>query len=294
MTKRSVAILATLTAIVFAAVFYSKGRQSRVPVQPHTSRHAHSKSPVVKNEIAHASVRSNAMPTARLGYSDREYTFLRQHYKSPNPQAYGALSGSQLKQLRSVMNHGVVAERQLLPVVNEVLYGKTSAIENRLDTGMNPNATVFMGYPYASNVSLLDIAIRAGQRNIIKILLAHGASVNPPEMVAQNGTPYKFEGPLALAAEYGEDDVVKELLQRDANVNQLHGLESDNNSALAQAMYSGNISTVYLLLTHGADVHSVLGPGGTVPDFLVKYSPGPRKTALRNLLVKYGAQMPAK
>lgn len=293
MTKRLVAILATLTAIAFVVVFYAKEHHARASREPRPSLQAHKKSSAFKNKVASAAARSNATPISQQGYSEKEYTFLRQHYKSPNPQAYGTLSASGLKQLGWLMKHGVVAERHLLPAVNDVLYGKTSALENKLDTGLNPNATVFMGYPYQSNVSLLDIAIRAGQRGMIKVLLAHGASVNPPEMVAQNGTHYKFEGPLALAAEYGEDDVVKELLQRGANVNQLHDLESDDNSALAQAMYSGNISTVYLLLTHGADINSVLGPGGTVPDFLVKYSPGPRKIALRNLLVKYGAQVPA-
>lgn len=294
MAKRVVAFLVTLTAIAFVVVVYAMEHHAHASREPYVSVQAPKKSPPFKNKVASAAFRSNSSSHSLRGYSEKEYTFLRRHYKSPNPQAYGTLSAAGLKQLGLVMKHGVVAERHLLPVVNDVLYGKTSALEDELDEGMNPDDTVFIGYPYQSNVSLLDIAIRAGQRGIIKILLVHGASVNPPKLDTQKGAPYRFESPLVVAAEYGEDDVVRELLQHGANVNQRHGLGSDNSSALAEATYSGGPSTVYLLLTQGADINSVLGPGGTVPGAFAQPEQfmSPNVIALRNLLVKYGAKMP--
>lgn len=292
MAKRSVAILVTLGAIVFVVVYFVKVHYPRARSHPESSLHASNRTPVKLKKGEAAPVRSGAKPVARLAYSEKEYAFLRRHYKSPMPQARGALPESGLKLLGRVIGRGVMAGRKLLPVVKEVIHGRTSALENRLDTGLSPNSTVLMGYPYHSHVSLLDIAIRAGQRGVIKVLLAHDASVNPPDQVSSNGESYGFEGPLAVAAEYGEDDVVRQLLQRGANVNQRHGVQTDNESALGEAVYHGNVSTAYLLLTHGANIGSVLGRGGTVPVFLYKYYPGPRRVALRHLLIKYGGKMP--
>lgn len=70
-----------------------------------------------------------------------------------------------------------------------VIYGNTLALESRLDGGLSPDSTVAMGYPWNMDVSLLDLAIQAGQRGVIRMLLAHGASVNPPDEVAADGTP---------------------------------------------------------------------------------------------------------
>lgn len=118
------------------------------------------------------------------------------------------------------------------------------------------------------------------------------ASVNPPHTNYQDGEPNRSEGPLALAAEDDEDDVIRLLLEQGANVNQRLGDKMDNSSALAEAMYSGSPSTVYLLLTHGADPNSVLGPGGSLPHILTFY-PQPRWVAVRKLLVQYGLKIPA-
>lgn len=295
MNKRSVAILAALAVIVVVVAFYANERRTPSVAQRSVSLRTSAQNRVVKKKTpAPAAVAPNTKSVAQLGYSEKEYRFLRQHYKSPNPQADGPLSASRLKLLATNTRNNIVYGRHLWPVAKEVIYGKTSALENKLDTGLSADSTVIVGYPYNSRVSLLDLAIQAGQRGSIKVLLAHDASVNPPSVdssgVPPNAKPLQFAGPLALAAQYGEDDVVRTLLRRNANVNQSVGMGSGNTSALAAAVYGGGPATAYLLLTHGADINSVLGPGGTLPGAFKQQYMNSSMVAMRNLLIKYGAK----
>ncbi|MGH8318524.1 MAG: ankyrin repeat domain-containing protein [Steroidobacteraceae bacterium] len=236
---------------------------------------------------------TNAM-AAKKEYSEREYISLRRRYKANQPQAYGPLSGSRLQLDARVTRSNIVDVRSLSPVVRDVIYGNTRDLTSRLVTGLNPDSTVFMGYPLNMDVSLLDLAIQAGQRGVIRLLLTHNASVNPPDEVAADGTPLGPEAPLPLAASYGEDDVVKLLLHRGAHINQVLRFPHNHETALAAAVYAQDISTVYLLLTHGADIAATFGSGGMVPE-LLRQGPitPPRMVALCNLLIEYGAKMPA-
>lgn len=59
------------------------------------------------------------------------------------------------------------------------------------------------------------------------------------------------EYPLIYAAENGDEDIVKALLQAGAYVNQT---DSDNNTALMQATENGHNKIVKLLIKNGADV----------------------------------------
>lgn len=59
------------------------------------------------------------------------------------------------------------------------------------------------------------------------------------------------EYPLIYAAENGDEDIVKALLQTGADVNQT---DSDNNTALMQATENGHNKIVKLLIEKGADV----------------------------------------
>lgn len=244
---------------------------------------------------AHDRVETKAAnAAARKEYSEGEYLFLRQRYRAEQPQAYGPLSGSRLQLDATTAKHNMVAMRGLWPVARDVIYGNTLALESRLDGGLSPDSKVAMGYPLNMDVSLLDLAIQAGQRGVIKLLLTHDASVNPPDEVAADGTPLGPEAPLPLAASYGEDDVVKLLLRRGANINQVLRFPHNHETALAAAVYAGDLSTVYLLLTHGADINLAFGSGGTIPAVLRQGPIGsPRRVALRNLLIEYGAKMPA-
>lgn len=233
------------------------------------------------------------MTAAKTEYSEARYTFLRQHYKANQPQADGPLSGSRLHLDASVTKSNIVGRRNLWPVARDVIYGNTLALKSRLDTGLSPDSTAFMGYPLNMDMSLLDLAIQAGQRGVINLLLRHGANVNPPDQIAADGKPLGPEAPLPLAASYGEDDVVRLLLRRGANINQVLRFPHLHETALSAAVYAGDLSTVYLLLTHGSDITAALGPGREIPEVL-REGPiiSPRMVALRNLLIEYGARMP--
>ena len=99
---------------------------------------------------------------------------------------------------------------------------------------------------------------------------------------------------MPLAAADGEDDVVRLLLQSGADIEQGRALQSNNQTALDAAVTMQNVSTAYLLLSHGANVNSALDHGGTVPSILTPPQDAPpRMIALRDLLMEYGAKMPA-
>ena len=291
MIRRSVEFLGILAVIVLLSLYENECRAS-APGRPAVALQTPAKRVAKKKTVAQI----DASPVAQLGYSEKEYQFLRQRHKPPSSLAEGPLPAPELEGLATNTRLNIVIDRKLWPVVKEVIYGKTAALENRLDAGLSPDSVVIMGYPYNSCVSLLALAVRAGQRGIIEVLLAHDARVNPPSVelseVPPNGEILPFAGPLAIAAQYGEDDVVRTLLQRGANVNQRIGMGDRDYSALAEAIYSGSPATVYLLLTHGADITSLVGTGVTVPDSLINYYQGPRTMAIRRLLIQYGAKMP--
>ena len=182
----------------------------------------------------------------------------------------------------------------MLPAINDVIYGKVSALEDKLDTGLSQNATFFMAFPTNLNESLLDVAVETGQRSIIKVLLEHDATVNPFTVTATPDTNSDVELPLQIASQYGEDDVVRLLLRRGANVNQIMAGAPTGTTLLtplADAVAAGNVSTAYLLLTHGADVNSALGPESAAM-LAVRPLP-PDMVAIQKLLIQYGAHMPS-
>lgn len=253
-----------------------------------------------ERQPARAAVVSVSDPTPRREYSEGKYTFLRQHYEPNQPQAYGPLSAERLRLLARIIRGDMEEdEKGMWPVVADVIYGNASAIEAGLDSGrLRADARFYMDYPYNDFQSLLDVAIKAGQRDVIKVLLSHHPDINTTEVPIPNGKSIPIEGPLTIAARNGEDDVVRLLLQEGVDVNQRTGFPKNNQTALSAAVYSQNLSTAYLLLTHGADITSVLGPRGTVRPTIaqppVAGAPPlpPRLAALRDLLVEYGAKMP--
>lgn len=299
MKKRLTVLGTVFAAVAIVLVFYAKRRPLHVLLQQPVAPHARTGSQIGRN-AAIAVGQSHTNSTARPGYSEKEFTYLQQNFMSHQPQASGPLSEEHLKLHASVVKSQLVVGQRLWPVVKDVIYGNVSALENRLDTGLSPDATVFLGYPYSANVSLLDMAIQAGQRDVIRTLLDHDASVNVGEMsqpgvVPVGGASPKIAAPLPLAAQLGEDDVVRLLLQHGANINQASGLQSESQTALSAAVYSGNVSTAYLLLTSGADINSVLGPGGTVPKVFAqdKSYVTPEMIEMRKLLITFGAKMPS-
>lgn len=293
MSKPSFMILMTLAAAVCIAGLDARELQSGLPQQSAPSPQVRAGNQPGSGAGA-VVARPRAGTAARNGYSEREYTLLLRRYRPLQPQAFGALSGSRL-QLEARLTRGNIdpMEGSVWPLAKDVIYGDTAALEARFDAGESPDAFFFMGYPLNSNISLLDIAIEAGQRDVIRLLLSRGASVNPTDAVAADGTRAGPEAPVPLAASYGEDDVIRALLRKGANIDQILHYPHNQETALRAAVYASDVSTVYLLLTHGADVDLALGPGRTVPEIL-RQGPmiPPRLVAIRNLLVEYGATMP--
>lgn len=291
MSKRIAVVLVVIAVSAAGVVFYAKEWRSRPAAQ-----HA-----VLTEQVAHKKIESHEKkrPDTRHGnrtgkkqYSQREYALLRQRYKPTGVVANGPMPKQNLKRTAKSVKD-MLLQHKMWPIVKNVLYGKTSAVENALDTGLSPNATVFLAMPYKANVSLLDLAIMTGQRSVIRLLLSHDASVNPPDIGELYGQPAKLMAPLPTAAQYGEDDVIRLLLRRGANIEQESNNYRNHVTALAAAVDTWNVSTAYLLLTHGANVNSALRPNGTVPDVLVEDSDDPSAVALRKLLIEYGATMPS-
>ena len=295
MSKRSISILVAFAAAIIVMVFYVRERDSHISAKRTASpKLAVVNSPprVTKKPTA-GRVRASIKSATQKQYSAKEYRFLRKHYRSAYPLAYGPLSSSSLKVLANHIKSNT-RDKTLLPAINDVIYGKVSALEDKLDAGLDPNATFFMVFPTNLNESLLDVAIDAGQRSIVKVLLEHGASVNPLTVPASRGMNSEVEVPLQIAASYGENDVIRLLLRSGANVNQIMAGAPTGTTLLtplADAVAAGNVSTAYLLLTHGADVNSALGPGSTAM-FAIQPLP-PDIVAIRKLLIQYGAHMPS-
>lgn len=278
--------IVVLAGVAVGLVFYARERSSNVPVQ--------SAAPTVKS-VGVKAVSPRSLPhiqtVGQAKYSQQEYARLRQLYPPHPLAANGPLPGNVLDMLAK-NTKASLSDKSMWPLVRNVLYGRTDALENAIDTGLNPDTQVYLYYPYNSNVSLLDLAIISGQRGVINVLLSHDVSVTPTPIEAPNGANFPEMAPLPEAAMLGEDDVVRALLDSGANIEEKNNYDSNQQTALAAAVLVVNVSTAYLLLSQGADVSSALGPGGVVPDFLVKYDPLPQMIAMRNLLVEHGATLP--
>lgn len=293
MSKRTVSITAVLAVVIVGVVLYLRERAPRVPIRkiaaPVYLVRGRAENNGESTNTTRGARRVKSSPNGE--FSEKKYMFLRRRYKPHEQQALGSMNAYGLR----LLAHGTKTNmypHTLRPVVEDVVYGRTSALEKKLAGGLNPSATYSLPFPLNTNVSLLDLAIEAGQRSIIRLLLSSGANPNPGRAIDGNDTGDRFEAPLPLAALYGEDDVVRELLEEGAHVNQRLGVRNDDPSALMQAIYGQNPSTVYLLLTHGADINSVLRPGRLVPSIVIDYNPAPRLVAIRKLLLQYGAKMP--
>ncbi|HEV2444236.1 MAG TPA: ankyrin repeat domain-containing protein [Steroidobacteraceae bacterium] len=232
-------------------------------------------------------------PEVQSGYSEKEYALLRQRYKPRPPAASGPLKGAFLEVTEKAVQQDLYPKGSW-PLVKAALTGDVTALKNALDTGVTANTTVYLMHPYNANVPLLDFAIWGGQRGAIELLLDHGAALNPAEYGIPSGGPAKMIAPLPYAAEFDEDDVIQLLLDHGADIEQRNDLRADQSTALNMAATGSSPATVYMLLSRGADIRSVLGRDGAVPDYLIHTYPTPNQTAVVNLLVAHGAKIPAK
>lgn len=293
MSKRAIAILLAFVGVVVSVLLIVResvpgvksGSVGAVVASPYNGEKSK------ENVMAAVSSAPKAAEVNKREFSEQKYMLLRKKYRPNEQGATGALNSDALKSLANGIERDMYP-KVLRPVIADIVYGRTSSLEKKLAGALNQNSTFFMSFPENTNVSLLDVAIEAGQRGAIKMLLSFSAGVNPPSDSSQDGNAREYEVPLPLAAFNGEDDVVRELLGRGANVDQRLGVMNDNPSALMQAIYGQNPSTVYMLLANGADINSVLRAGSVLPRIVLDYNVPPRLVAIRKLLLEYGAKMP--
>ncbi len=151
--------------------------------------------------------------------------------------------------------------------------GHYEAAKLLLELGADPNSP----WVKADNSTPpLYLAVRHNRRDLVDLLLAHGAKPGAheaglfvqtlPEMAAAHTTPELYSyllticgdseeaigNPALSAIRYGNDSMVRFLAGNGANIN--------SEFALRQAVYSGQLSTVRTLIELGADVEQYGAP----------------------------------
>jgi len=134
-----------------------------------------------------------------------------------------------------------------------------------IDGGANVNEPLLNFSSQSLHVvgaSPLMVAVSCNNLAIVKLLIKNNADVNQSTALTPLNSPnYEFNSgmtPMHYAALSGSDDCIKELIKNNANLNPLNGLDE---TPLFLAAQKCNVSTVEILLQHGADFkrRNVLG-----------------------------------
>ena len=151
--------------------------------------------------------------------------------------------------------------------------GHIGIVNLLLNNGADPNAKG----PDSIHAIALFSAARAGQREIVELLLSKDADVNDQE--AESG-----ETPLTAAAANGHLDVVKLLVATPGDPDRRQWMEQ---TALLAAADSGRLEVVKLLLAKGVDVNAsdVYTYGGRVTPLMVAARKG-QLAVVRELLAQ--------
>ena len=309
MSKKVPLLIVITVAVIGGIVLYRTvryGHVSRVHTESQTASNVHETAGHGKTTGTTASaMRPRYQVPNELRYSHKEYEYLRHRFRTGTPEAYGPAPASQLELMAKLTKYALVSgEMKVLPAVNDVIFGRAAALEDKLDTGLSANTAVTLGPPNNVKKSLLVLAIQAGQRSAIRILLAHDAHVNVSDSTV-SGMPLSqddqpgvgVEAPLAEATALGEGDVTLQLLEHGANPNSVSVIRRPGVvlkfSALQRAVSGNHIATAYLLLSHGANVNSAFG--GDAPWMAVVdpgAPPSPSILAMKRLLTRYGYNFP--
>lgn len=137
-------------------------------------------------------------------------------------------------------------------------------IEMLLQEGCDPNSMIANKGPvsdkiYATNNSSLYCALHQNRRDIVKLLLANGATVTNDHYK----NDYQNSGSADIIACIDDYDMVKLLLDNDADPNSSYYdyectvIPDDDGTALILAIFNGNVGVVQLLLERGADIEHI-------------------------------------
>ena len=172
--------------------------------------------------------------------------------KNDTPVLWAA-RGDHVDTVRLLIRHG--ADLQLendkgsTPLYWAVRYGFAELVrvlldEGRADVGQRRKLGL---------ITPIVLAAALGHTKIVTDLLDHGAEVGT---TISNGMTA-----LMAAASEGNDDVVGVLLDADGGKEELDRVDASGNTALLYAARAGNVSTMYMLVNHGAliDVQNRLG-----------------------------------
>jgi ankyrin repeat protein len=211
-----------------------------------------------------------------------------------------AVEKNELETVRALLGNGADPNtgRINLPLQVAADRGSTAVVEALLQAGADPNRRasylrVSEGHPGSSrsvrssytSIAPLYLAVRSGQPDVVRLLLARGADPNGTapdgqalvfsaldkskvlELLVEAGADPEVvnpEGwsPLLLITRHGEwVDVAEILLRAGANVNRLG---PDGYAPLHWAGSVRHVGLLKLLLSHGAEVN-VRGPNGNTP-----------------------------
>jgi ankyrin repeat protein len=123
--------------------------------------------------------------------------------------------------------------------------------------------------------SVLHMAVGSFRQSMLRLLIRYGADVNV------SGTNPAGQTALHIAAQYGNEESLRELIKSGANV---FATFSNGQTALDVAASAGHINTASILLDHGLDPLATHGRGITAVDMAAVHN---RKKILQYLLDRY-------
>ena len=152
-------------------------------------------------------------------------------------------------------------------------YAACSGLKSGLNAIIASNPDLDVDASTEAGETALSFACERGHWQIASTLLKRGADPN------KHGGMFV---PLICASEHGVDDIVRELIDHGADVN-VECEYFDECTPLLEAIKAGHLSTIELLLLHGADPN----------DFGIPISVAARygKHECMDLLLKYGASV---
>ncbi|KAK6537180.1 hypothetical protein TWF694_011377 [Orbilia ellipsospora] len=170
----------------------------------------------------------------------------------------------------AIVEYFVQMDRENFDMQNSVLYtalhecaprGHEKAVRVLLDAGANWRTE------QCEKKNAATLTIEHGQSHIFSILLNHGIDLNAPmsKSVHNAGTP------LHVAAFYGREAITREILDL-GTMNPLSAVDLMGNTALHNAVISGSLPVVRLLVEAGIDLEKINVKGETALQLAIEWN----------------------
>ena len=172
---------------------------------------------------------------------------------------------------RSVEQYGVEGLFMINPLEVSLYYNHYDVAEFLLKKGANVNIIV----PSINNYLFAAMIVNE-KKDALKLLLKYGLDVNAKSV--------KGETVLWYAARSGDIDILKWIVNKVKNINQLN---DDKENALTGAVYSGNMDCVRLLMEKGININNIDNNGDTA----LFYSVYLKYIEISEYLIEHGADI---